>query len=108
MPHDSRHEGGTLTLCADVAGHEGLGETRLSRWLPARLASGSSQLVLEDGRWFAIGDKHRELLRRELDEILARPSSIVLPRWRPGDDEKAYNESAEAAGTVSCCWIAGR
>jgi len=89
---------GTLTLYADVAGHEELGETRLSRWITAQLASGSSQLVLEDGRWFEIGDKHRELLRREIDEILARPSSIVLPRWRPGDDEKAYNKSAEAAG----------
>lgn len=90
---------GTLTTYADVAGEEVLGETRPSRWITAQLPSGSSQLLLQDGQWFEIGDKHREFLRQEIDEILARPSTIVLPRWQPGDDEQAYNKSAEAAGS---------
>ncbi|MEV4759883.1 DUF6119 family protein [Micromonospora sp. NPDC049559] len=88
-----------LTVYADQAGEELITETPASRWITAQLASGSSQLLLQDGHWFEIGDKHREFLRKEIDEILTRPSGIVLPPWRRGDNEHAYNESAERAGT---------
>ncbi|MBE1489006.1 DUF6119 family protein [Plantactinospora soyae] len=90
--------GSSLTAYADEAASEEIGEAPVSRWITAQLASGESQLLLHDGRWFEVGDKHREFLRDEIVQILARPTSLVLPPWRHGEDEASYNRKAERSG----------
>jgi uncharacterized protein (TIGR04141 family) len=86
---------GRITLYADTAGVEEIGSTAASRWITAQLAHGASQLLLHEGGWYEIGDRHREFLRHEIEQILARPASIALPAWTADLPEEAdYNAHA--------------
>ncbi|MEV4481680.1 DUF6119 family protein [Micromonospora coxensis] len=86
---------GKVTLCTDAAGIEELHTTALSRWLTAEVAIDTTHLLLHEGGWYEIGDRHREFLRQEIAEILTRSSSIVLPPWSSTlPDEDAYNKEA--------------
>ncbi|MBQ0892378.1 TIGR04141 family sporadically distributed protein [Micromonospora sp. U56] len=86
---------GRITLCSDTAGAEEIGSTAASRWITAQLAHGSSQLLLHEGGWYEIGDRHREFLRHEIEQILAGPASIALPAWTADlPDEADYNAHA--------------
>ncbi|MEV0805035.1 DUF6119 family protein [Micromonospora sp. NPDC050200] len=85
---------GRITLYADSAGEE-IGSTAASRWVTAQLAHGTSQLLLHEGGWYEIGDRHREFLRDEIKQILARPASVALPAWTADLPEEAdYNAHA--------------
>ncbi len=96
--NDDRWSGlrnGTVTLFADARGTEEMVSTRAFRWLTAEVAVGTSHLLLHEGEWYEIGDRHRDFLRQEIDEILARPSAIMLPPWTADlRDEDAYNREA--------------
>ncbi|MFC0003508.1 DUF6119 family protein [Micromonospora siamensis] len=85
---------GTLTLYADAGGNDEMVPTRISRWITAEVAHGTSHLLLHEDRWYEIGDRHREFLSQEIRQILDQPSQIVLPPWT-GDlpDEDAYNRA---------------
>ncbi|MCZ7437737.1 TIGR04141 family sporadically distributed protein [Micromonospora sp. WMMC241] len=86
---------GTLTLYADAAGTEEMASTPVSRWLTAEVALDASHVLLHEGRWYEIGDRHREFLREEISRILDRPSSIALPPWTAHlPNEDAYNREA--------------
>jgi uncharacterized protein (TIGR04141 family) len=53
-----------------------------------------------EGHWYQVGEKHLELLRAEIAEILDRPSSISLPAWTPDlADEDSYNRHVAAPDT---------
>ncbi|WP_326564001.1 DUF6119 family protein [Micromonospora peucetia] len=88
---------GKVTLFADAGGTEEMVSTRASRWITAEVAVGASHLMLHEDAWYEIGDRHREFLRQEIAEILARSSDIVLPPWTPDlADEDAYNRAASS------------
>nr|MDT0663335.1 DUF6119 family protein [Micromonospora sp. DSM 115978] len=89
---------GRITLHADAAGMEEIGYATASRWLTAQVAVGNSHLLLQDGHWYEIGDRHREQLRQEIEQILARPASVTLPPWPAGEDERTYNERVAKSG----------
>ncbi|MEV0154255.1 DUF6119 family protein [Micromonospora sp. NPDC050686] len=83
---------GTVTLYADAGGNDEMVSTRVSRWITAEVAHGTSHLLLHEDRWYEIGDRHREFLSQEIHQILERPSQIVLPPWTNDlPDEDAYN-----------------
>ncbi|MGC4749677.1 DUF6119 family protein [Micromonospora sp. DT201] len=92
--------GGRVTLYADAAGEEEIGSTAASQWITAQLAHGESQLLLHEGGWYEIGDRHREFLRDEIEQILAGPASFALPPWTTDlTDEAKYNvHAAEVCG----------
>ncbi len=86
---------GTLTLYADAAGTEEMASTPVSRWITAEVAVGGSHMLLHEGQWYEIGDRHREFLRQEVARILNRPSSVVLPPWTEElANEDCYNREA--------------
>ncbi|MEU4383443.1 DUF6119 family protein [Micromonospora echinofusca] len=86
---------GSVTLYADARGAEAMVRTRAAHWITAEVAVGTSHLLLHEGDWYEIGDRHRDFLRREITEILARPSDVALPPWtRDLKDEDAYNRAA--------------
>jgi uncharacterized protein (TIGR04141 family) len=86
---------GSVTLYADSRGTEAMVRTRASHWITAEVAVGTSHLLLHEGDWYEIGDRHRNFLRREIAEILARPSEVALPLWTSDlKDEDAYNRAA--------------
>ncbi|MGW5580224.1 DUF6119 family protein [Micromonospora chokoriensis] len=91
---------GRVNLYADAAGDEEIGSTSASRWITAQLAHGASQLLLHEGGWYEIGDRHRAFLRDEIEQILARPASIALPAWTTDHaNEEQYNiHAAEVCG----------
>ncbi|WP_328347226.1 DUF6119 family protein [Micromonospora sp. NBC_00421] len=85
---------GRITLCADTGGTEELLSTPVARWITAEVSVGAGHLLLHEGGWYEIGDRHREFLRQEIAEILSRPSGISLPPWTPDlPDEDAYNRA---------------
>ncbi|SCF08828.1 sporadically distributed protein, TIGR04141 family [Micromonospora haikouensis] len=85
---------GRITLCGDAAGTEELDSRPAARWVTAQLAHGTDQLLLHEDRWYEIGHRHREFLRDEIAQILARPASVALPAWRDDENEEQYNERA--------------
>ncbi|MET8280290.1 DUF6119 family protein [Micromonospora sp. NPDC005174] len=86
---------GRITLYGDKDGQEEIGSTAASRWITAQLAHGESQLLLHEGGWYEIGDRHREFLRDEIEQVLAVPASFALPAWTAElADEEAYNAHA--------------
>ncbi|MDG4830455.1 TIGR04141 family sporadically distributed protein [Solwaraspora sp. WMMD1047] len=89
---------GRITLHADAAGAEEIGSAAASRWLTAQVAAGTSHLLLQDGHWYEIGDRHREQLRQEIEQILAGPASVTLPPWPAGEDERSYNDRVAKSG----------
>ncbi|MBF5032782.1 MULTISPECIES: DUF6119 family protein [Micromonospora] len=86
---------GTLTLYADAAGTEEMTSTPVSRWITAEVAVGGSHMLLHEGQWYEIGDRHREFLRQEVARVLNRPSNVVLPPWTEElANEDCYNREA--------------
>ncbi|MFI7575877.1 DUF6119 family protein [Micromonospora sp. NPDC049497] len=86
---------GKVALFADTGGTDEMVSTPVSRWITAEVPVGPSHLLLHEGAWYEIGDQHREFLRQEIAEILARSSDVVLPPWTPDlVNEDAYNRAA--------------
>lgn len=85
---------GRIFRYADAAGKEEIGSTSAARWLTAQLAHEDSHLLLVEGVWYEIGNRHREFLREEIAQILAASSSIVLPPWPLDEHEGDYNKRA--------------
>ncbi|MFJ8582242.1 DUF6119 family protein [Micromonospora sp. NPDC093277] len=87
---------GRVTLYTDTVGEEEVDSTAASRWITAQLSNDASQLLLHEGGWYEIGNQHREFLRHEIEQILARPASIALPAWT-SDSLKEADYNAHAA-----------
>lgn len=69
---------------------------RAHKWIAAETSIGSSRFFFHDGRWYEIGDRHHEILRQQVGELLAQPSTITLPDWTPNlKDEAAYNKEVQ-------------
>ncbi|MET7471663.1 DUF6119 family protein [Micromonospora sp. NPDC005686] len=86
---------GTLTLYADAAGTEEMASTPVSRWITAEVAVNGSHMLLHEGQWYEIGDRHREFLREEIARILNRPPTVALPPWtKKLANEDCYNREA--------------
>lgn len=83
---------GRITRFTDLGGSEEIDSASAARWLTAQLAHGASQLLLAEGAWYEIGDRHREFLRAEIAQILAAPANVTLPPWPAGEHEGDYNE----------------
>ncbi|GGM24481.1 hypothetical protein GCM10012279_48570 [Micromonospora yangpuensis] len=82
----------SLTLCTDEAGKETITTTPLSRWLTAEVPVGAHRLLLHEGTWYEMGAGHQRFLREEIERLLDRPASLVLPAWPTGMPEKDYND----------------
>ncbi|MET7821613.1 DUF6119 family protein [Micromonospora zamorensis] len=92
---------GVIGLCADPDGREPLAPpVPAHRWITAEVPIGSARALYHEGRWYEMGEKHLDLLRAEIDQILAQPSTIVLPPWTSDlPDEDAYNRSVARPGS---------
>lgn len=74
--------------------------TSAIRWLETTVSYGSQIYTLMDGVWYEPGAGYYTEHRRNLEEILAVPSSLLLPSWpcdRPGHliGEREYNQHVE-------------
>jgi uncharacterized protein (TIGR04141 family) len=69
------------------------------KWITAEVARGPARMIYQEGKWYEIGEHHLDFLNSEIDEILMRPSTIVLPAWTSNlTSEDAYNKHAGQHG----------
>ncbi|MEU8269019.1 DUF6119 family protein [Sphaerisporangium sp. NPDC049002] len=61
------------------------------RWLEAHMAIDARQFFLIDGEWHESGADYLNGIREQVDQLITTVSSTVLPPWRKGEHEKAYN-----------------
>ncbi|GAA4701385.1 hypothetical protein Prum_058860 [Phytohabitans rumicis] len=87
---------GTIGMCADPDGRELLSPpVAAHKWITAEIGLGSARMIYHEGRWYEIGERHLDLLRTEIEKILAGPSTVALPPWTSDlADEDAYNRWA--------------
>ena len=69
----------------------------LRRWLAFEVREGASRYCFHDGSWYRMDDRYLDRIDNRVDEILSVPSSVVLPPWPQGTDERDYNISAARA-----------
>lgn len=92
---------GSIGMCADPSGRELL-TTPVSahRWITAEIPVDAARMIYQEGRWYEIGAEHLELLRDEIQKILTKTPSLVLPPWTDDlGDEDAYNKMVAATRT---------
>lgn len=89
---------GTIQAYSDERATEAAsGAIAAHKWIAAEANIGTSRFFHHEGRWFEIGDQHREILQQQVDEIVNLPAGIMLPDWTPDlKDEAAYNEAVAA------------
>lgn len=93
---------GRIQMFADAEGAEAISR-RLGadQWLTAEVADGAVHYFYWQGQWYEIGAEYLSLIEDRITELLARPSSVVLPPWPDGLPEGRYNEQvAEQDGYV--------
>ncbi|WP_305779779.1 DUF6119 family protein [Nocardia nova] len=74
----------------------------LRRWLAFEVRKMASRYCFHDGAWYRMDDRYLDRIDKRVDEILSAPSSVVLPPWPRGVDEKDYNvDAAKAVGGYS-------
>jgi uncharacterized protein (TIGR04141 family) len=89
---------GTIGVCADDDDLLTAPEAA-HKWITAEVAHGTARMIYQEGRWYEIGERHLDFLTTEIEEILARPSGILLPPWTAGlANEDAYNRHAATHG----------
>jgi uncharacterized protein (TIGR04141 family) len=71
----------------------------LRRWLSFEVLEGARRYCFHDGAWYRMDEKYLERIDERVKEILGDASSIALPAWPDGIDERAYNlQTAPAIG----------
>lgn len=83
---------GRVTLHSDEAATDALRGSPADHWLEASVRIGWDRFALFDGDWYQVDRGYLESLRRQVDEILSKPSSVHLPPWDLAWDERRYNE----------------
>lgn len=93
---------GTIGLCAEPNGGELLTTPEaVHKWITVEVAHGPARMIYQEGKWYELGEHHLDFLNNEIEEILNRPSSIVLPAWTSNlTSEDAYNKHAGKHGFV--------
>jgi uncharacterized protein (TIGR04141 family) len=70
----------TIALCADQDGRELLDRSVAGhKWITAEIGLGSARMIYHEGKWYEIGERHLEFLRAEIEDILNRQATVVLP-----------------------------
>jgi uncharacterized protein (TIGR04141 family) len=92
---------GSIGLCADPNGRELLVPPMPAhKWITAEVALDAARMIYHEGQWYEIGAEHLDLLRTEIEQILAQPSTVDLPPWTADlADEDAYNRMVARPGT---------
>ncbi len=93
---------GYIQMYADADGREPLSrQVHAHLWVAADVPLDSHRYFYHEGKWYEIGTNHLETIRRRVEEVLTRPSSLTLPPWTSTlVDEDAYNKEAEKHGFV--------
>jgi uncharacterized protein (TIGR04141 family) len=84
---------GRIQMFADAEGAEVLSR-RLGadQWITAELADDAVHYFYWQGQWYEIGAEYLSVIEDRVAELLARPSSVVLPSWPDGVPEGRYNK----------------
>ena len=91
----------TIQMCAERDGAAPLSPpVTANTWVSAEVPLDAARMVYHEGQWYEIGQRHLDLLRTEIEKLLARPSTLNLPPWTSDlADEDAYNKTAGRRGT---------
>ncbi|HEV7627683.1 MAG TPA: DUF6119 family protein, partial [Streptomyces sp.] len=73
-----------------------------SRWITAEVPGPRASHFFWQGRWYEVGAEYVEALREEVADLLARPSSVELPCWPVGMEEKDFNKEAAKQDGYEC------
>lgn len=83
-----------LQLYSDAEATSGSAISRpisLRRWLSFEVLDGARRYCFHEGAWYRMDEKYLERIDERVKEILAETSSITLPAWPEGTDERVYN-----------------
>ncbi|PXX68522.1 uncharacterized protein (TIGR04141 family) [Nocardia tenerifensis] len=64
------------------------------RWLTAEVVEAPVHYFYWQGTWYEVGEEYLKAIEDGIQELLDRPTKIVLPPWPKGKDEGWYNEQA--------------
>ncbi|MEU6073461.1 DUF6119 family protein [Micromonospora sp. NPDC047074] len=73
------------TISRKVAAH---------RWLTAEVVEAPAHYFYWQGVWYEVGEEYLNALEDGIQELLDRPTGIILPPWPKGENEGWYNEQA--------------
>ncbi len=62
------------------------------KWIAFETRIDDKLYFFHDGRWFAVAQDYESQVREEASRILGARSSLALPAWTDGTDEKDYNK----------------
>lgn len=62
------------------------------KWIAFETRLDDKLYFFHDGRWFAVAQDYESQVRKEAARILGSRSTLTLPPWPEGMDEKDYNE----------------
>lgn len=85
---------GRIEMYADAARTEDIGHAPAIAWLEADICYDGKHYFLLDGNWYELGDRYLAAVRRQIIELLSKPSAVTLPPWQLGTEEKDYNKDA--------------
>lgn len=67
------------------------------KWIAFETRLDDKLYFFHDGRWFSVAQDYEQHVRTEAARILAARTTLSLPRWAKGVDEKDYNEAVAAS-----------
>jgi uncharacterized protein (TIGR04141 family) len=83
-----------ITLTADEDGEELVSPMLPARqWLAFETRIGDQLYFHHNGRWFSLASDYHQQVRREAERILTSPSTVTLATWKPGWDERKFNDN---------------
>ncbi len=62
------------------------------KWVAFEIRIDDKLYFFHDGRWFAVAQDYERQVREEAARILGSRSTLTLPPWPKGTDEKDYNK----------------
>jgi uncharacterized protein (TIGR04141 family) len=82
---------GRVSINADGAGNDVLGEARADKWIEANVSLGARRFFLLDGEWFEIGADYARVSRAAIAPLFPADPSITLPPWSVSDHRTEYD-----------------
>ncbi|MFE3659703.1 DUF6119 family protein [Streptomyces sp. NPDC059165] len=84
-----------VQMFGDQAGEEPISrKVAAHRWLTAEVVEGAAHYFYWQGVWYEVGEEYLSAIEDGIQELLDRPTKVVLPPWPKGKDEGWYNEQA--------------
>lgn len=84
-----------IQMFSDLAAEEPISrKVAAHRWLTAEVVEAPAHYFYWQGVWYEVGEEYLNAIEDGIQELLDRPTKVVLPPWPKGKDEGWYNEQA--------------